>query len=68
MNSLVDNWKHRKPVMIWPSAFILAACSGGASSSHSLSIDDIDLGGSTNDNAGGSESSNPTTTFARKGS
>ena len=67
MNSLIDNLKHKKAVMISPLAFILAACGGGSSSSSS-SIDDIDSGGSNNANSGGSGSSNPTTAFASKGS
>ena len=54
--------------MISPLAFILAACGGGGSSSSRSTSDDIDLGGSTNDNTGGSGSSNPTVNYASKGS
>ncbi len=68
MNSLLDNLKHRKAIMISPLAFILAACGGGGSSSSRSTSDDIDLGGSTNDNTGGSESYNPTVNYASKGS
>ena len=68
MNSLLNNLKHRKAIMISPLAFILAACGGGGSSSSRSSSDDIDLGGSTNDNTGGSGSSNPTVNYASQGS
>ena len=49
-----------------PLAFILAACGGG--SSRQSSISDIDTIGSTNDNSSGSQSSDPTVSYASKGS
>ena len=67
MSSLGDNLKHRKAAMISPLAFLLAACGGGGSSSES-STRDIDLDGSTNDDSGGSRSSDPTVSYASKGS
>ena len=68
MNGLLDRLKQRKAVIISPLALILAACGGGGGSSISTNIGDSDSTGSTDGNSEGTRSSNPTTSYASKGS
>ena len=68
MNGLLDSFKQKKAVMISPLALILAACGGGGGSSIVSNTSSSDSTGSTGDNTGGTPSSNPTTSYASKGS
>ena len=67
MNSLVENLPKRKELAISPLAFVLAAC-GGSSGELSVGDNDETFSEPTNNNTGGSQSSNTIISYGSKGS